>query len=104
MDLCQRVKVTIRFGGWSFIPHARAGCPRRCPFLGARASRPLCKAPIDTLREDLDFIKTLSVWVPLAACPPVRRKHTGSKLPVAPQLHILVCFPYSLVRRCKPFC
>jgi hypothetical protein len=41
--------------------------------------------PIDTLQEDMGFIKTLSVWVPLAACPPVRRKHTGSKLPVAPQ-------------------
>lgn len=33
----------------------------------------------------MDFIKALSVWGPLAACPPVRRKHTGNTLPVAPE-------------------
>jgi len=42
-------------------------------------------ATIERLQQDMDVIRTLSVWVPLAACSPVRLGHTGSKLPVAPE-------------------
>jgi hypothetical protein len=33
----------------------------------------------------MDSLITPPVCVPLAACPPVRRKHTASKLAVAPK-------------------
>jgi hypothetical protein len=32
----------------------------------------------------LRLISSDAAWAPLAACPPVRRKNTGSTLPVAP--------------------
>jgi hypothetical protein len=41
--------------------------------------------PIEALRQDMDSIFTPPVCVPLAACPPVQRENTGSKLPVAPK-------------------